>query len=290
MVADMIHLCTNTPVPTLKGLIDSIKAQLPMPLPAFNIPAILGLPVPIYAGLSCYELEFQQIVQALQSFQLSTTLLNVVKPLLAVVGGAIEDLLPQIPGLPFNLLDLIEMDSAALYAAVKQAIEEQSEALLALLPLPLFDGLSIPSIEIHTIVKMLKSYCMTLVLNLITDLVSQVTDILELANSLALLQIPSLTEIKALILAAFPEYESWAALMRSGIDAADLFAALHLPVLPVLPTPLLSAFKSPEIEFNELLSVFYTEFIASQIAIVVDFVQSTLGMLGFDFPTFCITL
>lgn len=286
----MIRLCTDSAVPTLKSLVDSIKAQLPMPVPALQIPAILELPVPIYAGLSCYELELQQIIQALQSFQLSTTLLNIVKPLVAVVGGAIEDLLPKIPGLPFHLLDLIEMDGAALYAAVKQAIEEQQEALLALLPLPLFEGLSIPSIEIHTIVKMLKSYCMTLVLNLITGLVSKVTSILKITNSLALLNIPSLSEIKALILAAFPEYASWSELIRSGIEVADLFAALHLPVLPVLPIPLMSGFRSPEIEFNELLNVFYTEFIASQIAVVVEFVENTLGLLGFDFPTFCITL
>lgn len=291
MVHDMmIQLCTNTPIPTCHSLIESIRAQLPTQIPQFEIPDILGLPVPIYPDLSSFELEFQQIIQALQSFQLSTTLLNVVKPLVAFLGGALNDLLPKIPGLPFNLLDLVELDADVIYTAIKQAIEDQATDFLALLPLPLFDGLSIPSIEIHNIVKMIKSYAMTLVLDLVNDLVSQVTDILQISNGLALLQIPSLSQIKDLILAAFPDYANIRDLLQSGIDIKSLFSALNLPIIPVLPDPFLMGIKSPEIEFNELLTIFYTEFIASQISVVVDFVSDALGILGFEFPTICIML
>lgn len=286
----MIQVCANTPIPTFQGLIDSIRAQLPSQLPQFEIPDILGLPVPIYPDLSVFELEFQQIIQALQSLQLSSTLLNVVKPLVEFLGGSLNDLLPKIPGLPFSLFDLVELDADVIYTAIRQAIENQTSEFLALLPLPLFDGLSIPSIETHNIVKMIKSYAMTLVLDLATDLVSQVTDILQISNGLALLQIPSLSQIKDLILAAFPEYGTIRDLLQSGIDIKSIFLALNLPIIPVLPDTLLTGIKSPEIEFNELLTIFYTEFIASQISVLVDFVNNALGIIGFEFPTICIIL
>lgn len=286
-----IQICTNTAVPTYNQLMDAIQAHLP--IVQINVPDILGLLNPIYDRFSNFSLEISQILQELQSFQLMNTLKAMIDPMLSVVGVAIDEFLPKLPVLDLTLVDLLTMSPVAIYQKVKDAIAEYGiEAFEAILPIPIFLTMSIPAIEIVTIVKMLKQYYLSMLVTKVEELVNQVTSILQIPGMPALPAIPTLADIKALALGLFPEATQLIDILKSGVSVASLFSMITIPGIPALslPDPLFPQLSSFDIEINEALVMLRAHMNTVTISSLVDFVEDKLSVLNIDFPTFCINI
>lgn len=286
-----IQVCTNTAVPTYNQLLEAIQAHLP--IVQINVPDILGLLNPIYDRFSDFSLEISQILQELQSFQLMNTLKAMIDPMLSVVGLAVDEFLPKLPGLGLTLVDLLTMSPATIYQKVRDAIAEYGiEAFEAILPVPIFLTMSIPAIEIVTIVKMLKQYYITMVVTKVEVLVNQVTSILQIPGMPALPSIPTLADIKALAFGLFPDAEQLIDILKTGISVSSLFSMFSLPGIPVLnlPEPLFPKLSSFDIEINEALVMLRAHMNTVAITSLVSFVEEKLSILNIEFPTFCINI
>jgi hypothetical protein len=272
-------------------LLEAIQAHLP--IVQINVPDILGLLNPIYDRFSDFSLEISQILQELQSFQLMNTLKAMIDPMLSVVGLAVDEFLPKLPGLGLTLVDLLTMSPATIYQKVRDAIAEYGiEAFEAILPVPIFLTMSIPAIEIVTIVKMLKQYYITMVVTKVEVLVNQVTSILQIPGMPALPSIPTLADIKALAFGLFPDAEQLIDILKTGISVSSLFSMFSLPGIPVLnlPEPLFPKLSSFDIEINEALVMLRAHMNTVAITSLVSFVEEKLSILNIEFPTFCINI
>ncbi|PTQ91279.1 hypothetical protein [Agitococcus lubricus] len=287
----MITLCANNPLPTFKSLYDSVVDNLKFPPIAIEIPTLPTLKTPIYEGFSNTNMEILQLIQGLQDFQFQTTLMALIQPLVSVVGGALEDILPKIPHTDLTLIDLLASNPSHIYDVIAAAIAEHGLGIFPFVPKPMFGSFSIPAIEAVNVVKMVVRGYYIAVLNVISSLIDQVTDILELAGLGVLPTIPTLSAITAALMAAFPQFDNLSALIQSGIGIQDIFSMLLFSGFPpiAIPNPLIPSFSSHEIEFQEALSIIYSDFLTIPLAIIIDFVQDTLGMLGFSFPLLCIS-
>lgn len=287
----MLTLCASSPLPTFQSLYDSVVSSLTFPPIAITIPSLPSLKVPIYAGFSNTNLEIVQLIQELQSFQLQTTLMALIQPLVDFLGGAVEDFLPKIPHTDLTLIDLLACNPSHIYDVIAAAIAEHGLGIFPFVPNPMFGSFLIPAIEAVNVVKMIVRGYYIAVLNVITSLISSVTDILVVAGLPTIPTIPTLSDITDALLAAFPQFNSLSELIQSGISVDAIFGTLSFSgFLPlVIPSPLIPNFSSFEMEFQEGLSILYGDFLTAPLAIIVDFVQDTLGALGFDFPTLCIS-
>lgn len=285
-----LTFCATSPVPTFNSLYQAIVNSLTFPPIQFNIPSLPTIPNPIYAGFNCANLEMIQLVQGLQQLQLMATLTAGLQPLISFLGGAIEDLLPKISGTDLNLISLLTMDASQIYAAIAQALA--NGITFPFVPKPLFNRLTIPAVEsVATVKAVVNGYFMQ-VMDLLTDLIGQITDQLELPVLPTLPQIPTLSEIQQALLAAFPEFDTLQALIQSGISVSQLFSALLFVGFPplTLPDPLIPSFSSFEIEFQEAITILHMELLSKPLTIIVDFLQNTLGQLGFEFPLLCVLI
>lgn len=287
----MITVCTNSPIPSFQSLYDQVLAHMTFPPPELSIPALPGLKNPIYAGFSNINMEIVQLVQELQNYQLQITLMAVFEPLVAFLGGALENILPKIPGTDLTLIDLLACDPDTIYAAIAEAIAIHGIGIFPFVPNPMFSGLSIPAIEAVNVIKMVTRGYYVLLLNALLSLINQVADILEIGGLSGIPAIPTLSQVQAAILAAFPGFTSLTALIASGIGIQTLFSAISFPGLPtmLMPSPLIPGFSSYEAEFQEALAILYGNLTTVPLNIILDFVQNALGMLGFSFPTICIS-
>lgn len=283
-----IHLCVDSPVPTFNSIYQSVIASLTWPPIDITIPSLPCLRNPIFDGFSNINMEIMQLIQELQHFQLMTTLTAGLQPLVALVGGALEDLLPKIAGTNLTLIDILAMDSNAIYAAIRQALLDG--VVFPFVPNPIFSGLSMPHIEIVAIVKaVMKGYILDVV-QTITDLINAACIILMIPAFAPLPVMPTLENIKAAILAAFPEFSTIQELLASGISVSQIFALLSFAGFPpvILPDPLLPTFSNFEQEFQEAMNIFQSDLLTSLLATIVDFLEDALSVLGIEFPKLCI--
>lgn len=288
----MAQICTSSALPTFKSIYDSTVASMTFPPSPISIPPLPGIPNPVFGDYSNINLEIVQVVQGLQDLQLQMTLSAITTPLATILGGSLDDLLPKIPGTDLGLSDLLANDPNAIKLAIQEAIAINGVGIFPLVPDPMFTGLSAPSLETNNIVKMVIKGFYGMLITTITDLISQVTDLLVLAGLPAIPTIPTLPEVTAAMLAAFPGFPNIGALVKSGISLPDLFGAISFPGMPalVMPSPLVPSMSNYEAEFQEGMSVLYGDFTTAPLTIIVDFCETTLGTLGFEFPTVCVTV
>lgn len=283
-----IRLCTDTPLPTFQALKESLAASIADGIPELTIPSLPGLLSPIYEGFSQIDLELSQLVQELQAFQINLTMFNIFKPLSEFLGGALEDILPKIPGTDLTLLDIINGDSAKVYQAVKQAIADGIE--LPMIPSPIFGDISIPGLEtVATVKALLRGYPPLLVAK-IKELIAQVTDQLEIPGLPEIPELPTRETIEAALLELFPEAERLADMLNDDFSVSALFSGLILPGIPplILPEPLVNGFSSFSVDFEEAMAIYMTNAASALIGPIVDFCNDALSSLGFEFPTICI--
>ena len=319
-------LCADTPIPSFESIWNKIKGEITFPPNInfdFTIPPLPSLPNPIFPDISHFALELSNIAQELQSFQFLQTLYQFIKPLADVIGGAIEALIPDIPLLNLNLIDLLALDPTKLYENLRKAILQiqfpdidftipdftfPTFSLPTIpipefptLPIPMFGTLSIPSIELVNTVKLILKDYMNTLMNIIPNLVNQVVGILALVGipTLQVPQLPTLDEIKAQIAAlvqwpdfniTLPEFPPLDFLQ--GFSISELLSQITVPGFPsfTIPDPLFPNYSSLEHELIEGLNILYQQMIAYPMQQIMNFLNQFLSILGFSFPTLCIPL
>lgn len=283
-------------------------------IPPFIVPT---LPTPIFDKFSNLNLEVMQFVQGLQDFQLQTTLSLMIKPLADFLGGAIDSFLPTIPNTSINLVDLLAGNMEKIKREIAEALANIGPMAFPMLPVPLFNSFSIPNIEaISTLKLILKGYYKD-VMMIIPGMIDSVVGILQLPGLPALPTLPTLPDVKAMLLdkalalpnipkpptvpgmpplppiPATPTMKDIPLLLKlKGIEIPDLFSMLSFPGFPTLslPKPLIPTMSNFELELNESLSILFADFLTVPLKKIMDFLEGTLGMLGFSFPTICITI
>ena len=323
----MITICADSPIPSFDSIFNKIDFSFPpnfdFNLPAFppstslNLPALPSLPSPIYPDISHLSLELCQIAQEIQSFQLLSTLTNMINPLLSFAGG----LMPTIPLIGLSLTDLISCNPTALYDSIRKAILQFqfpdidftlpdftlptfslpniSMPSFPTLPIPMFGSLSIPSVELVNTVKLILKDYMNVVTGVITGLINKATSILQIASFPGIPAFPSMTEIMGQIselvkwpgfdinLPTFPSLD-----FLTGFSLNDLFGGLSFPSFPSisLPDPLIPNYSNFELEFMEGLNIMFQTLITTPMNLIINFLNGPLSIIGFSFPTLCVSL
>lgn len=297
-------ICCDSPIPDLQQMKDDVKRQLQdlaSKIPNFNdlidmlvdtikIPANLFLQIrqQVYDGYRSVVEEINEIVDALKQLQDMVTQFNIITPLVKVIGGAIDDLIPSIPILNIKFTDLIGLNVEALYDAVKEAIKQGLQ--LPFCPKQLYEHFSNQAKELVVSVKIILSGYKDVVISSIKGAIGKVLEILEISATLPiLLATLSVENLKAMLLTLLPDLSWLEILQRYSVDDLLNMLSSLLPFsLPSFSKPYLNFFSNIEEElvarFNEIV-----DYIQSlNLQMLVDFVLDKLSMLGFSFPTICI--
>ena len=311
-----MQVCISFPPPSYSELFEKLKGYK-FTLPSLEtIAVMIGLPVPIYATISQFTNEVSQVVQYWQSQCTMTNLVAIGKKLASVVGGELEKFLPKIPFLNLSILAVFDMDANELKRIVSDAYIKEKEKLLnalkAFLPLPIYLDLSIPDFEINTIIKSIYTYCISMLINTVVDLIKPVLEILEIATSLTLPTMPTLKELQAMFVQAIKDKVNEitaevdqeiqnikddftaikATIKKYAISIQSAFDAIHLDGLPKipLPTPFLPDFSSICYELRECTMIYFNGLLTAITAKIVDFVKTVLSVLKIQLPSICIEL
>lgn len=309
----MAQFCISFPPPSYQELFDQIKHLKPDFSKLKNLIPIIGLPIPIYIDISQYTNELSQLIQYWQSMLSVKTLLGMIKPMIDLLGLNLLALLPKIPFLNINILDLIAMDANALRQMVTDALKQHGQAFLdaisAFLPLPIYFGLSIPAFEINAIIKAIYNMCTNSLIELVTNLIDQVLDKLKINALLSLPKLPTLKELQAMIMqiikakaeaiagqvmAEFAdEFEAIQHAMQIlKMDINDIFALIQFPSLPVIkfPSPFFPDFSCLAFELREAMQMYLQAMMMAVMDKIVTFVKSVLSILGIQFPSICVDI
>ena len=309
----MAQFCISFPPPSYQELFDQIKHLKPDFSKLKNLIPVIGLPIPIYIDFSHYSNELSQLVQYWRSMLSVQTLLAMIKPMVSLLGLALDSLLPKIPFLNISILDLIAMDANTVKQMIATALKEHGQAFLsaisAFLPLPIYFGLSIPSFEINAIFKAIYSQAVNSLIEIVTNLIGQVLDKLKLSAILNLPKLPTLKELQNMIMQILKAKtqaiageliqdfkDEYAAIVHAvqvlKMDINAIFALIQFPGLPIIkfPSPFFPDFSCLAVELREAMQIFMQSVMTFVIDKIVSFVKSVLSMLGIQFPTICIDL
>lgn len=282
------QLCATEPLPSFNSIYNNLKSQITYPPTPFVFPTLPTIPSPLYSSIRNPNLELVAIASELQSFQLMNTFMSVINPIVQFLSLGLDSFLPKISGMDINLLNLLSIDASSLYQKMKDMLPDIT---LPYVSLPILNSLSIPDFELKNKVTLLiKGYLINLIPNIV-GIINSVTGILHLSALPSLPHFPTMEELKNIMLNKFPSVPDIKTLLSKGISLVDIFD-FDIPGFPKFsfPSPLIPNFSSIEVEFTELINILYNEMILTPMKIIVDFCKNVLGMLGFTFPTFCITL
>lgn len=309
----MAQLCISFPPPSYQELFDQLKHLKPDFSKLKNLIGLIGLPIPIYIDISQYTNEISQMIQYWQSMLSVKTLLAMIQPMIDLLGLSLANLLPKIPFLNINILDLIEMDANAVKQLIMDALKRHGQAFLdaisAFLPIPIYFDLSIPSFEVNAILKALYSMSVGSLIELVTSLIDGVLDKLKINAILSLPALPTLAELQAMIMqmvkakieaikgelmAQFKdEFEAIKqAIAILNMDINAIFAMIQFPQLPIIkfPVPFYPDFSSLSYELREAMQIFMQGIMTAIIDKIVNFVKSVLSVLQIQFPSICIDI
>lgn len=299
----LFKLCADSPIPDLEDLkkqvndqIDNIQEEyedfkefITTLSDQVKIPIIPTLQEYIYEGYSSVMEEINEFIEGLKNCQDMLSQFNIIKVLADVIGGAIEDLIPKIPIINISIIDILSGNIKYLYDSVKQMILEQIQ--IPFVPLPLYETIGNYTKEVVASVKMILTAYKNMLTTAIIDMVKQVLDILEISAILPLLfTIPTVEELKELLLSLFPDVSSIYELIKKyDIDyIMDMLKSILPFPIPNFTHPTTKFFSSLEEELNQKLNQI-ADFAGSlNMKMVIDFIKDNLSMLGIEFPTICI--
>jgi len=144
----------------------------------------------------------------------------------------------------------------------------------------------------------LKDY-MNIVTGSIVGLIGIATSILQISSFGGIPSFPSMTEIMGQIaelvkwpnfninLPTFPTPD-----FLNGFSLNDLFGGLSFPGFPSisLPSPLIPNYSNIELEFMEGLNIMFQTLIMTPMNLIINFLNGPLSVIGFSFPTLCVSL
>ena len=295
----MFEICVDSPVPNLKDLREDFARQLQdvqENIPNFQdfvesvmeipIPKLFGLPDPIFVGYSNTMQELTEIVDAIKYQADTLTMMNIFKPLVSVIGGSLSDLLPKIPVLNFSIIDIVNGEIGALYDTVVVALKNGVK--LPFVPMNIFDSYSNYAKESLLALKMILVGYKELLLSTMQSMIKNVLDILKISAVLPVLPvIPTIEQLKQTALNAFPEYESWYELI-TNVDISKVIGVFGLGSFVLPEVSFIPNFSNYEQYLLESFNQIKDHFSTLSLSMLVDFVKSTLGVVGFTFPKICI--
>lgn len=247
----------------IRSLIPAIPAlpTIPTPLtwPSINAPSMEGL------MLSAGVLKYQY--------------LGVINELLIKLmdfAGLVP--IPEIPGLPgFNLAKLLSLSITEIMNQFKLP-EFNLDALLSLCP-PLFPTLNIPDWRNLLAVQFAVSQYQFMLIDIVEELISKVTDILEIAGMPKLPLFPTMDQLLAML----PDYKN---------VTIDDIMNLSIPGFPnpllVMPKPLVGDFTIPNFEVTYALQQLQDSMASHALVRILDFVDRL--PISFNFPTIAMLL
>lgn len=291
----MFEIIIDSPVPDLKKLREDFSRQLALVQSEFpdiqdfieglvdiKIPDLLGLPDEIFSQYSNIMQEFLEIIDAIKYQADTLTMMNIFQPLASVIGGSLEDLLPKIPVLDISILDIVGGRIDALYGAVKAAMEKGLQ--LPFVPSKIFESFSNFEKEALVSLKMILVGYKELLINTMQSMISSAMSILKISGVIPVIPvIPSIEQLKNLVSSAFPEYESWYSLI-TNVDISQVLGVIGFSGFVIPEFDFIPNYSNYEQYFMETLNQIKDGITSMGLRMLVDFVESTLGKLGFSFP------
>lgn len=288
----MLQICASIPIPTFNSLYADALSAMTIPPGNITIPLLPAIPNPIYPGFNCTNLEIVQIVAQLQSFQLLTTLLSFLQPLVEFLDISLDSILPKIPGTNLTLLDLLALDPTKIYDTLS-VIPLSILASFPGVPNPLTYSITAPSIDIITAIQGVINGYVNTVTNTVVSLINDVVNILDIGGLPTIPVVPSLESLQAIIIPpTLPIVDVTKLLNQFSLN--DLLALIPIPgfpAFPLLPIPLVVSVDIPEINMMLGLNLFYTNLTMFPMTIIFNFIENVLSeFIGFSFPTVCISI
>lgn len=306
----MAQICISIPPPSYSAIVANLQGFIPTNIN--ELAAKIGLPVPIFAQLSQFSLEISQIAQYFSSMNLVNLLMQMIEPMVSILGLALDSILPKIPILNISIIQLIAMSPNDLKALLIEKYHEIGDDLFkafsVFLPFPFYLNLSIPEFAINALIKAIYNMCITSLIGIASGLIKDVLSLLKIAGSLQLPTLPTLTDIQsaikaiavakiaaagAPILEFVNEVDAFAYLAKNmGMTISDLISELSFPGFPKisLPNPLLPSLSSIEIELREAINIYMQAMTAELVNQLVGFINSVLAILGIQFGQICIPI
>lgn len=295
----MFNVCINSPVPNLVDLkrdflnqLESIKDSVPNfqdfieKLSGISLPNLLGLPDPLFLGYSNIIQELMEVIDAIKYQADTLTMMNIFKPLVSVIGGALEDIIPKIPTLNFSIIDIVSGNIQGLYDAILSALKQGIK--LPYLPTNLFESFSNYTKEALLSLKIILVGYKGLLLNTMQGMIKKAMSILDISGLLPTLpKIPSIEELKQMVLSAFPDYTSWYEVI-TNVDVMKIISIFGLGAFLLPEIDFIPNFSNIEQYLMEIFNQISDLYSTMGLTMLVDFVENNLGMLGFSFPLFCI--
>ncbi len=256
--------------PTCKGLADSFA-----PLSAYPPVDITLPPFPTFGQESMGSIRSipNKVVQWIQNLQQSYLLLVVSaigEVVSSILGGALDSLLPEVPGLGLTFSAFLAVDPAVLFAAVKQAVVDGVTEITSLIPSPIYAGISCLDLELVEIVKSVASSYIKLLTEVLTNLVNDAADILSVAGLPPIPVIPTLASLQGMV-------ADWFTVNTGSLQ--DAISALF-PVLPnpILPDPIIPTFAAPALEYRQAMNMLLQEMTTLPLSMIADFADTVLGV------------
>lgn len=290
----MAEFCLTNPIPTFSSAYDLLigNAGWP-PTEGLTLPIQPTLPKPIFPGFNIPHAEIVLSALELQSSQLMTTCFNMASPLVGVIGGALDDMLPKVPGLDINLLDFLAMNPQSIVSTVKAALDIPID--IPFLNLPLVD-IDIPELEAIMATSMIAKNYLMILPTFIAGLVDEVTDILEIGGMTFSVTMPTPEQVFNLLISLVPDVNNIDELIRkvqTGLDLAELFSSFAIPPFPSISfsSPMIPSINFPVMEFYMMLGAVMNSFTSFGLSIIMDFIVNTLSnYIGFSFPLVCLEI
>lgn len=290
----MAQFCLTDPIPDFNSAYNLLIGNITWP-PKLDLafPMLPTLPVPMFNDFRYPPAEIVLTALEMQSWQMMTTFVGMGDPMMGVIGGALEDRLPTIPGLGVNLIDILDMNPRALVDAVGGLISGGSFST-PYLSLPLTD-IEIPELSAIIATGTLVKNYMNILPDFIVGLIGEVTDELEISNMTYSLTMPTANQVLDLLvgLAGAGSVDDLIRKVQQGLDIVELFSFFSLPPFPSITfsNPMIPTTRMPVLEFRLMLGALVNLFSTYGMGLIMSFIVNTLSdYISFDFPLVCLDL
>lgn len=280
----MPTICPSSPIPDYTQLHAAFTGLVTPDIPSFTLPP-LPPTLPSFSNIGAPSIQMSMAATDAMSSQLIGTMFATISPLISYLGMP-ESVIPKVPVLNVPITELLTGNQLAL----KDAVKLNLPALQSFMPVvPV--GYTIPDIQVqHSLSYVVRNYQPSII-TFIIDLIKSVTDDLELPNISGIPSIPTLPDITNMIvsMSGFPSINELM-LNLNSIDLSALFGSLSFTGFPSfsMPAIVMPTLGIPELGFNELMLNYMSMLATVPLDKIIQFVTSTLSMLGFTFPIMCV--
>ncbi len=292
-----LTICATPPLPTFSSLYQSVQGLLTGPFPVPTFPALPTLPSPMFTGFHSPNIEAVEFAAELQCSQILNLVLALFKPVASFLGLGLDAILPKIPFLNINLIELLEGDASAFIAQL-EGIAVGTILGISSFANGLYNNYVIPVLSaLQTFQLLVRSYFAALI-NTLFELVNQVAHIL----SVGALTLPTIPDFAEMFEGFVTPILSQLLLKVDGIlvipveisaiialVGAALSSGIGLAFEIAMPDPLYPTLNMPEFNLLEQLKNLYTNFIVSPLQLILNFILNVLH-LGVTIPTICISI